>query len=176
MTTIFQKVAAMNNAFGNPAGNPKSINLERVRTQSLNIADELGELFSALGSDPAIVKEAVSLFKQVGGFTIKDSDIDQVRDALCDITVFAMGAQHLMGVDGDADLDTVVSNVMTRFIKDDADKQATIEKHAKNGITDVYLTGEYPTMVLKSASDQSDAPKDKFLKSASCVNHPFKPL
>lgn len=60
-----------------------------------------------------------------------------------------------------------VDGVMTRFIKDDADKQATQALHAANGVTDVYFEGEYPTMVMKSASDQPDAPKGKFLKSAS---------
>jgi hypothetical protein len=62
---------------------------------------------------------------------------------------------------------TVVDAVFTRFIKDEADKAATIALHAAKGVTDVYFEGEYPKMVMKSASDQPDAPKGKFLKSAS---------
>jgi hypothetical protein len=39
--------------------------------------------------------------------------------------------------------------------------------HTMKGVHDVYFEGEYPTMVMKSGSDQPDAPKGKFLKSAS---------
>ncbi len=56
---------------------------------------------------------------------------------------------------------------MTRFIKDDADREATIAKHAALGVTKVYFEGRYPHMVMKSAEDQPEAPKGKFLKSAS---------
>jgi hypothetical protein len=68
----------------------------------------------------------------------------------------------------------VISGVMTRFIKDEADKEATIALHAAKGVTDVYFEGEYPKMVMKSASDQPDAPRGKFLKSASYVNTQFR--
>jgi hypothetical protein len=35
----------------------------------------------------------------------------------------------------------VISGVMTRFIKDEADKEATIALHAAKGVTDVYFEG-----------------------------------
>jgi hypothetical protein len=95
------------------------------------------------------------------------------RDACADIKVFVDGASHLAGFDGDADMHTVVDAVFTRFIKDDADKAATVALHAAKGVTDVYFEGEYPKMVMKSASDQPDAPKGKFLKSASYLQPIF---
>lgn len=166
--TSFQLVAAMNTAFGNPRGNPSAINWERIRKQCLNIPDEFGELMIALGADPTLTKAAVAHLKwTVSKAAASEVNPLGVRDALCDIHVFGYGAHHLMGIDADADMRSVVSGVMTRFIKDDDDKAATIAKHAAAGVTDVYFEGEYPTMIMKSASDQPDAPKGKFLKSAS---------
>lgn len=166
-STSFQLVAAMNTAFGNPQGNYAAVDWDRIRKQCLSIPDEFGELMIALGADPTLTKAAVQHLKWTVSKAPNAVDPIGARDALCDIPVFALGAQHLMGVDGDADMAAVVGGVMTRFIKDEADKAATIAKHAANGITDVYFEGEYPTMIMKSASDQPDAPKGKFLKSAS---------
>ncbi|WP_019653986.1 hypothetical protein [Variovorax atrisoli] len=174
--TNYQRVAAMNTAFGNPRGNAASIDQDRVRKQCLNIADELGELYIALGADETAIKAAVENLKWNAAKACGDISHDQARDALCDIHVFAYGAHHLMGIDADRDMNDVVDGVMTRFIKDDADKAATIAKHATSGVTDVYFEGEYPTMVMKSGSDQPDAPKGKFLKSASYREPVFAPL
>lgn len=165
--TTFQRVASMNIAFGNPKGDPKNIDWTRVRKQCLNIPDEVGEMFIALGADPAAVKNAVAALKAAGADVEHEAKLHDVRDALCDVKVFADGAHHFMGIDADEDMHAVVDGVMTRFIKDDADKQATIALHASKGVTEVYFEGEYPTMVMKSAKDQPDAPKGKFLKSAS---------
>jgi len=165
--TNFQSVATMNTAFGNPAGNAASIDWDRIRKQCLNIADEVGELFVALGADQSAVKHLVGALKWAASKQVNAVVPDGVRDALCDVHVFGYGAHHLMGIDADADMGAVVDGVMTRFIKDDADKEATIAKHAAVGVTEVYFEGDYPTMVMKSATDQPDAPRGKFLKSAS---------
>lgn len=165
--TNFKSVARMNAAFGNPKGDAANIDFDRVRKQCLNIADEFGELAIALGADPDLIKAAVSNLKWVASLHSSDVDLDKARDALCDVHVFAYGAHHLMGIDADGDMAAVVAGVMTRFVKDEADKAATIAKHAAAGVVDVYFEGEYPAMVMKSARDQPDAPKGKFLKSAS---------
>jgi hypothetical protein len=168
----FELVAAMNTAFGNPKGLPQFIDWTRVRYQCLNIPDEVGELFTALGVPEESAKRLVKEFKagllaEMDRNPVYEIHLKGVRDALCDTHVFAYGAHHLMGIDADDDMAAVVDGVMTRFIKDEADKQATIALHAAKGVTDVYFEGEYPTMVMKSARDQPDAPKGKFLKSAS---------
>ncbi|RIY41123.1 hypothetical protein [Neopusillimonas maritima] len=72
-----------------------------------------------------------------------------------------------MGIDANKDMQSVVGGVMTRFIKDDEDKAQSIAMHAQAGVTDVVFEGAYPTMIMRSASDQPDAPKGKFIKSAS---------
>lgn len=174
MTTNFKKVAAMNVAFGNPKGNPSSIDPGRLRSQIKNIFHEYCELLVAAGANPATVQS----FRQAESGVIFDREIDLegMRDALCDGHVFGYGAHHLMGLDADQDMAEVVGAVMTRFIKDDEDKQATIALHAAKGVTQVYFEGEYPMMVMKSLVDQPDAPKGKFLKSASYKEPRFTKL
>lgn len=76
MSEIFQRVCAMNEAFGNPKGDPESINWQRLQTQAKGALTEVRELESALA----------------------DRDIEAVRDALCDVMVFAHGGHHAMGV------------------------------------------------------------------------------
>ena len=163
--TNFQRVAEMNESFGNPKGDQTAIDLDRVRNQTRNILDEFCEVQAALGASKASLEALRAAAK--GILYSEDVDLDGVRDGLCDIHVFAYGAHHLMGIDADMDMNSVVDGVMTRFIKNEADKAATIAKHAAKGVTEVYFEGEYPLMVMKSAVDQPDAPKGKFMKSAS---------
>ena len=131
----------------------------------------------ALGGNKEKISAAVAAFKHAIVATLaastKPVDLDGVRDGLTDIHVFAYGAHHLMGIDADRDMASVIDGVMTRFVKNDEDLNKTLEKHAKNGITEVYTEGEYPTLVVKSAVDQQDAPKGKFLKSASYTEPVF---
>jgi hypothetical protein len=158
----------MNEAFGNPEGDPSNIDIDRIRSQCKNILDEFVELMVALGANKSRIEAARTSFLAQLVFDSKfEDDISHVRDALIDIHVFAYGAHHLMGIDADRDMGSVISGVMSRFIKDEADKEATIAKHAAKGVIEVYFEGEYPAMIMKSAVDQPDAPKGKFLKSAS---------
>jgi hypothetical protein len=169
----------MNVAFGNPKGDFDNIDFARLKRQCKNILDEYVELYAALhGRSASAAKQDIASYGLESAlYRIEETegtpDVDQIRDSLCDIQVFAAGAQHFMGVNGDDDMTEVVSKVMTRFIKDEADKAATIAKHEANGVTDVYFEGDYPTMVMKSASDQPDAPKGKFMKSASFTEPKF---
>lgn len=170
----FQSVSDMNTAFGNEQGDPKNINWDRIRSQCRNIGHEFGELLVALGADSAQVKDLIA---KVDSVQFNQAvNLEQVRDSLCDIHVFGYGAHHLMGIDANRDMKDVVDGVMTRFVKDDADREATVSRHAARGVTDVYFVGEYPTMVMKSASDQPDAPRGKFLKSASYAEPVFYPV
>lgn len=91
----------------------------------------------------------------------------------------AKNVSSRLGLDADqqyADMDAVIKGVMTRFIKDDADLAATIQLHGNKGVWATRVEGEYPTAILKSTEDQPDAPKGKFLKSASYQNTVFGPL
>lgn len=178
--TNFGRVSQMNTAFGNPQGDPKNIDWDRVARQTANVADELAETFAAMGANKSFVKVIAEEFKEkllkayeLGKINGEVPDVDKVRDGLCDIHVFTYGSHHFMGIDANCDMAAVVDGVITRFIKNQEDKEATIALHAAKGVTDVYFEGEFPTMIMKSASDQPDAPKGKFLKSASYTEPTF---
>lgn len=179
MKTSFQLVANMNTAFGNPKGDPTAIDWTRVRKQCANIFDEYAELMVALGvpkgsDELAVLRLAHRDFIRAG--FANEPDVEEVRDALCDIPVFALGGQHMIGVDGDADMEAVITGVMTRFVKDKSDLNKTLRMHADKGVLQTYTEGEFPTMIVKSAVDQPDAPRGKFLKSASYQPTVFPPL
>ncbi|MFH2134057.1 MAG: nucleoside triphosphate pyrophosphohydrolase family protein [Pseudomonadota bacterium] len=153
---MFKRVSDMNTAFGNQKGDPVNIDWHRLEKQCKNILGEYKELLEALEA----------------------RDLDGVRDALCDINVFSLGAHHFMGIDADADMDAVVDGVLTRFCKDEADLEATKVKYNALGV-EYYVEGGYPYVCLKSSKDQDDIngehfPKGKFLKSAS-FNEPVLP-
>ena len=183
--TPFQRVAELNEAFGNAEGNSENIDWGKVQSQCKNIFDEYCELLEALGYYKGAILVVKALHERyiVSDYLHNYGDIEMplnkvnteaVRDALCDIQVFAKGAQHMMGYDGDCDMHDVIDGVFTRFIKDDADAEATVAMHAAKGVSRVYFEGEYPKMVMKSAVDQPDAPKGKVLKSASFKNTVFR--
>lgn len=168
--TPLERIAQMNTAFGNPAGDFTKIEARILLRQCRNIFDEYLELLAAFGVSKLELSTLTHVHDEIMVMASADPgemNVEEVRDALCDIQVFAGGAQHLMGVDPDADMHAVINGVMSRFIKDEQDKEGTIALHSAKGVTDVYFEGEYPRMVMKSASDQPDAPKGKFLKSAS---------
>src|SRR3546814_13360319 len=110
-----------------------------------------------------VVRQRITLERFGDDSTV---NLNQARDGLCDINVFSYGAHHMMGIDADRDMSSVVGGVMTRFIKDEADKVATQALHAAKGVTNVYFEGDYPVMVMKSGADQPDAPKE--IGRASC--------
>lgn len=164
--TNFELVSAMNEAFGNRKGNPTDIQWGRVRKQCQNIGYEFCELLNALGADPLQVAALQGILD--AGFQYnREPVLKDVRDALEDGHVFGYGAHHMMGIDADRDMQSVINGVMSRFVKDPDDLDRTLEMHAAKGVGRTYTEGNYPTMVLKSAIDQPDAPQGKFLKSAS---------
>jgi Phosphoribosyl-ATP pyrophosphohydrolase len=169
--SMFHNVSKMNEAFGNPKGNPANIQDERDShlRQCQNIGSEFQELMNAFGIRVDMTFISPSNYGPV--------DVDGVRDALCDIMVFALGAFHRMGIDAERDMDTVVSAVMTRFCKDVGDLVETQKKYRDLGVG-YTMHGEFPFVYLRSASDQQmpEYPKGKFLKSVSCRQPEFYPL
>lgn len=160
---MFSNVCKMNQAFGNPAGNPLYFLLSpgtpegeaawaKLKRQCGNIAKEYEELQTALAA----------------------RDLDKVRDALCDINVFSLGAHHFMGIDADVDMAAVLIGVMTRFCKDEDCLRRTCAKYDAMGVT-YTVEGAFPRVYLRSDKDQGDGeyPKGKFLKSADFSDSAF---
>lgn len=144
---MFKDVSVMNEAFGNPKGNPRIVNWNRLESQCLNIVDEYDELMSA----------------------IEGRDVSGIRDALCDILVFTLGAQHFLGIDGDLDMKAVFESNMSKFCKDELELQRTIEKYNALKVA-FFVEGEFPTKCLKAVQDCIDDlgnqyRKGKFLKA-----------
>jgi hypothetical protein len=107
---------------------------------------------------------------------INDRDLLTTMSTLCVLMKVSDAYADLHGFPTQKDMQAVLTGVMTRFIKDEADKIATVAKHKAKGVTMTYFEGMYPTMIMKSAEDQPDAPKGKFLKSASYAEPVFAPL
>lgn len=173
--TSFQYVSEMNEAFGNPKGNPETFNTLRIRSQMKNVLDEYREFEEAISALESYI-EGVNEGNIVPTSDEYNKLLNKVRDALCDIQVFAMGAQHLIGVDGDRDMAAVLDGVMTRFCRTPEELEATKDHFARKGVTQTYTEGEFPKLVLKSAIDQPDAPQGKFLKSIGYTDAVFYPV
>lgn len=166
--TNFALVSKMNIAFNNPKGNPSDISWPRVRAQVTNVGDEWLEGMKALGLDADLLEELKAVRNKITADKFTGPvDLKQTRDSLVDVNVFSYGGHHLMGIDADRDMTSVIDGVMTRFVKDYADLQATLAKHRSAGVLEMVTEGEFPTMIVKSAGDYPDAPPGKFLKSAS---------
>ena len=176
--TMFELVKQMNSAFGNPEGDPRAFEpifnvgfgtataieydtaaWKRLEKQCVNIGSEFIELMQGFGIEANLTLKRVE--------TGKAFDVNTVRDALCDINVFSLGAHHFMGYDAETDMQCVVDAVMTRFCKDQDELDRTIAKYTGMGVA-FYTEGEFPRMCLKSAHDQfmPEYPKGKFLKAA----------
>lgn len=165
-----QIVARMNEAFGNPKGDPSRIValIDAHRAQCINIGAEFAELMKAFG-----YKADITVLKDEKG----EVCLDDIRDALCDIMVFALGAFHRMGIDPDQDMQAVVDAVMTRFCATQEELDATCTAYAVRGV-EYSVHGSFPQVFLRSTKDQfmPEYPKGKFLKSVGCVKPVFEPL
>lgn len=159
----------MNVAFGNQEGDPASIDMRALVMQSKSIGSEFVELMKALDYEVSMKIEVAERSSPV--------NIDEVRDALCDVMVFALGAFHRMGIDAESDMAEVVSAVMTRFCQWPSDLLDTRSKYDQLGVK-YTVHGTFPRVFLRSAKDQQmpEYPLGKFLKSASYRQPVFSPL
>lgn len=173
---MFADVVDMNEAFGNPKGNPHAINGKKLFKQCMNIGHEYAELMHAFGHQCLIeirpfTAEEVAEMKPEKRPPQGDAQIVAIRDALCDINVFSLGAHHFTGYDARVDMRAVYESNMSKFVKDQDDFSKTCDKFDKAGVKYTW-EGEFPRMIFRSAFDQPDMPAGKFLKSASM----FKPV
>lgn len=157
--TNFQLVCDMNVAFGNPKGDPHKIDGKRLLAQCKNILAEYIELMGQMGIEVSAQHEPFKVTHSV-------DPTDEIRDALCDIHVFAYGAHHFMGYDADKDMRAVVEANFSRFCSTPTHLEATQKHFDKLGVK-YYVEGDFPTVCLKSAEDQQmpEYPKGKFLKA-----------
>jgi len=168
---MFLDVKQMNEAFGNPEGNPADL---RMAVPGGNEKEDWERVDSMWGRLNAQCKNIKAEYEELQE-ALAERDVDKVRDALCDINVFSLGAHHLMGLDADDDMAEVVAAVLTRFCTDEKHLADTSAYYAMKGV-EHYVGGEFPYKFLKSSRDQGKSiaadgsetweyPKGKFLKA-----------
>lgn len=148
-TSSFLQISKMNEAFGNPKGDPNHILITPLVNQCENIGHEYEELQLALAVQDPIA----------------------VVDALCDIIVFCGGAFHLMGIDADKSLAAVYESNMSKFCSDQDVLERTQKKYTDLGVP-FAVHGEFPAKYLKATASCEDKlgnkyASGKFLKSVS---------
>lgn len=159
MSDMFDAVSSLNEAFGNPKGDPNNPNWESLKNQAKNILDEYEELM-------------------VDGIAAKN--VEEVRDAICDILVFTLGLGHMAGVPVDEDMNAVDESNRSKFCCDQEEVDATVAKYQALGV-EVYVDGEFPLKRVKSSKEQTGNDgnvyrANKMLKSIYFEEPVFKDL
>jgi hypothetical protein len=191
MKDLFTQVKEMNIAFGNPEGDARELEPKGAHGVYNEVAwgklqrqcENIGGKFTLNGtasngkdiSTGDINGEVRELLT-----ALQNRDIEGVRDALGDIIVFALGAYHIAGYDGNADVTAILEGVMTRFCATPEILNATRTLWENKGVCDLYTEGQFPRVCVKARSDQyTDSgefiPKGKFLKSVSYRDTVFAP-
>lgn len=153
---MFKSVSTMNHMFGNPKGDPDNINYTKLTNQASNIFDEYQELQEAINA----------------------KDVTAIRDALCDIMVFALGAYHFIGYDADKDMDVVYQSNMSKFCTNEDELERTKQHYNFLGVK-TYTGGTFPCAWVKSARQQTgedgkNYPEGKFLKNVNWKEPKFE--
>lgn len=156
----FENVSLLNVAYGNNKGDSTNPNWSKIKSQAENIQDEYDELMEA----------------------IKTNDIEQVRDAICDILVFTYGLGHIAGVPVDLDMAAVDLSNRSKFCANEDETVATIKKYAELGVK-TYSEGEYPFVRVRTPAGEAQIDKDgknypggKVLKGVNFKEPQFVPL
>lgn len=131
---------------------------DRIDKQADCLPEELDELFEA----------------------IEERNPIKLRDALCDISVFVMGAAHIAGLPFEEDMKEVFNSNMSKFCENEDVLASSLRKYRELEI-EVDVRGNYPNVYLVSSQDQWGLddkfyPLGKFLKSTSFIEPIFKDL
>lgn len=176
MQTTFEKVAALNLAFGNEKGDLANPNVKALRKQAQLCLEEACEMMEAVYPGAKITwhwdDTATPPEK------IKHVDMVALLDAQGDLTTVNDGVAHVAGFDGNACYDLVHESNMSKFISSEEDKIKALAYYYELGFQpdDLYLHGSYPTMCIKVRRDirlnGKFYPEGKFLKNMVTFKEP----
>lgn len=172
MQTTFEKVTALNLAFGNEKGDLANPNVKAVRKQAMLCLEEAVELVEA--AYPG--RKVTMLFND--DFLVDGLDTVALLDAQGDLTTVNDGVAHVAGFDGNACYDLVHESNMSKFIASEDDKIKALAYYYDLGFQpdDLYLHGNYPTMCIKVKRDiklnGKFYPEGKFLKNMITFKEP----
>lgn len=172
MKTTFEKVTALNLAFGNAKGDLNNPDVKAIRKQAMLCLEEATEMVEAAFPGMKVVC-------QVTGVTDETSiDMVALMDAQGDLTTVNDGVGHVAGFDGNAVYQLVHDSNMSKFISQEEDKVKALSYYYDLGFQpdDLYLHGDYPTMCIKVKRDiklnGKFYPEGKFLKNMVTFKEP----
>ena len=182
MKTTFEKVSALNLAFGNAKGDILNPNTATILKQAALCLEEAVEMIQegfpgvklVLGVD-AKGRQVISLDKSLWD---GQANLEQILDAQGDMTTVNDGVAHIMGVDGNRVYDIVDASNRTKFIRDGSEVSAALQYYYDKGFNrgELYLEGNFPEMCIKVTSDITVQgkfyPRDKFLKNMATFQEP----
>lgn len=165
MQTTFEKVTALNLAFGNDKGDVHKPNLKALRKQAMLCLEEAIEMVEA--AHPGMKVE----WKLTGHPDNSIVDLIGIMDAQGDLTTVNDGMAHVAGFDGNQCYDLVHTSNMSKFIAKEEDKIKALSYYYELGFApdDLYLHGDYPFKCIKVKRDVEVRgkfyPEGKFLKN-----------
>lgn len=172
MQTTFEKVAALNLAFGNEKGDLANPNVKAIRKQAMLCLEEAVEMVEA-----AFPGRKITI--QIDDKHLVDGiDTVAIMDAQGDLTTVNDGVAHISGFDGNAVYQLVHDSNMSKFISSEEDKIKALAYYYELGFQpdDLYLHGSYPTMCIKVRRDirlnGKFYPEGKFLKNMVTFKEP----
>ncbi|AFX93550.1 MazG-like pyrophosphatase [Serratia phage phiMAM1] len=182
MKTTFEKVSALNLAFGNSKGDVLNPDPATVLKQAALCLEEAVEMIQegfpgvklVLGVD-AKGRQVVTLDKSAWDGQV---DLVQVLDAQGDMTTVNDGVAHIVGVDGNRVYDIVDASNRTKFIRCQEEVAPALQYYFDKGFNrgDLYLEGDFPEMCIKVTADITVQgkfyPRDKFLKNVATFKEP----
>lgn len=178
MQTTFEKVAALNLAFGNEKGDLANPNVKAIRKQALLCLEEAIEMVEA--AHPGMkVEWSMEPYIDSPTATNKDSvNLIALMDAQGDLTTVNDGVAHVAGFNGNDCYDLVHESNMSKFIATEADKIKALDYYYELGFQpdDLYLHGDYPYKCIKVKRDiklnGKFYPEGKFLKNMVTFKEP----
>lgn len=172
MQTTFEKVTALNLAFGNEKGDLANPNVKAIRKQAMLCLEEAIEMVEAAYPGMKVVWD-------LNGDTDETSiNMPKIMDAQGDLTTVNDGVAHVAGFDGNLCYDLVHESNMSKFITSEDDKIKALAYYYDSGFQpdDLYLYGNYPTMCIKVKRDiklnGKFYPEGKFLKNMITFKEP----
>lgn len=177
MQTTFEKVAALNLAFGNEKGDLANPNVKAIRKQAMLCLEEAIELVEAAHPGMQVVWD-LKRGKYQADISEDSVDLQGIMDAQGDLTTVNDGVAHVAGFNGNACYDLVHESNMSKFISSEEDKIKALAYYYELGFQpdDLYLHGSYPTMCIKVRRDirlnGKFYPEGKFLKNMVTFKEP----
>lgn len=173
MQTTFEKVVALNLAFGNEQGDIHNPNVKAIRKQAMLCLEEAIEMVEAAFVGRKVKVEMVDDF-------LEDDVIDMIgiMDAQGDLTTVNDGVAHVAGFNGNHVYDIVHQSNMTKFIAKEEDKVKALTHYYMLGFApdDLMLVGDYPYKAIKVKRDitvrDKFYPEGKFLKNMVTFTEP----